>query len=478
MSDHSRGEFFLQNLVRWLLLAAVAALCGCLPPVDGPAPLPDREGHVRLYLQLAPGGSAQLRFALGEIAALGDDGARYPLPALTEELSPSAQTGAQMLLARGSLPGGAYRGFSVTAKEAFVLGEEGEGSLALAEEPVFLDLPFRLKTGDAKAFYLVLDPLASVAEGYRFSPVVHALPGREELVALKGYVSEAPDRLLSVFDKVTLHSVGLIGTRSAPAGIALDPDRQIAYVALPEEDAVEVIDLNQRRILWRILLRYGDRPRELALTPDRRTLVVADSGTSTVSLVDTASLVEKARIRVGEEPSFVVVDGVGERAFVLNRLTNSVSVISLPGATLIGDILLDGSPKQAVLNASGEELLVSGDSPTLTVIDLARLEVTDSLWLDMPGEALKLDSRTGLLYLGLAGTPRLAVIDPFTLTETGAIDVAGPVTYLAIDFEDNALLALASAAGVLEKIDIVGQQVIEHLPVVPGSYAVVVLRER
>ncbi len=67
---------------------------------------------------------------------------------------------------------------------------------------------------------------------------------------------------------------------------------------------------------------------------------------------------------------------------------------------------------------------------------------------------------------------------PFTLTETGAIDVAGPVTYLAIDFEDNALLALASAAGVLEKIDIVGQQVIEHLPVVPGSYAVVVLRER
>jgi len=459
-------------------MAAALTLAGCLPAVPTSTQSRPGDGQVRLYLQLASGGSAQLRFAFGDIAALAADGTTYPLHSLQEELKSPEQAGDQVILARGDLPAGSYRGFSVMVKEGFVLGEEGEGNLSVPNEPVEIDLPFRLDNDEAKSVSLTLDPVASLTEGYRFSPVFHARPGREELVALKGYVSETPDRLLSVFDKVTLRGVGLIGTRSAPTGIALDPDRQLAYVAVPGEDAVEVIDLNQRRILWRIILRYGDRPRELALTPDRRTLVVADSGSSTVSLIDTVSLGEISRIRVGEEPSFVVVDGVGERAFALNRISNSISVISLAGAALIGDIPLEGAPRQAVLSASGEQLLVSAETPTLTVIDLSQLQVTDHLRLGTAGEALMLDSRTGLLYLGLAGTSRISVVDPYTLTEAGAIDVAGPVTYMALDSQDNALLALVPGSGVLEKIDLVGQQVIDRLPVVPGSYAVVVVRER
>ena len=61
----------------------------------------------------------------------------------------------------------------------------------------------------------------------------------------------------------------------------------------------------------------GSGPAQIALTPDGRTLVVANRGGASLSVVDAATLVERARIPLGaEHPHGVAVDAAGRRAFV------------------------------------------------------------------------------------------------------------------------------------------------------------------
>jgi len=68
--------------------------------------------------------------------------------------------------------------------------------------------------------------------------------------------------------------------------MALDQRTKRAYVALSGEDEVDVIDVANGEVVDRIKLSGGDRPRELALTPDGRTLLVVNTGSNTVSIID------------------------------------------------------------------------------------------------------------------------------------------------------------------------------------------------
>ena len=61
----------------------------------------------------------------------------------------------------------------------------------------------------------------------------------------------------------------------------------------------------------------GSRPAQIALTPDGATLVTANRGNVSLSLVDTDSLIETARIPLGaEHPHGIALDELGLRAFV------------------------------------------------------------------------------------------------------------------------------------------------------------------
>lgn len=72
-----------------------------------------------------------------------------------------------------------------------------------------------------------------------------------------------------------------------PVGVAVDADRQLAYVALVDADRVAVVDLALKRV--RSTMDVGRWPRYLALSPDGARLAVGTSGDRGISIVDTAS---------------------------------------------------------------------------------------------------------------------------------------------------------------------------------------------
>jgi YVTN family beta-propeller protein len=94
------------------------------------------------------------------------------------------------------------------------------------------------------------------------------------------------------------HTQGLQGSPSH--GIAVSPDGKTLWVNSKLNSHVYVYSLPDLRLLSGI--HVGDHPDWLTLTPDGKSVYVANAGSNSVSVLDTASRKEIARIPVGQVP--------------------------------------------------------------------------------------------------------------------------------------------------------------------------------
>ena len=122
---------------------------------------------------------------------------------------------------------------------------------------------------------------------------------------------------------------------------------------------IEVIDVFKNQIINRLRLSLNDRPIGLALTPDGTLLVSVNNGTNTVSIIDPLSMIELARINVGEGPYSAVMDPSGFRAFVLNPL-NWVWLKALYISARSWICRSSLLPSRILLNIEISQLLVPG----------------------------------------------------------------------------------------------------------------------
>lgn len=102
--------------------------------------------------------------------------------------------------------------------------------------------------------------------------------------------------------------------RFKPLNLAWSPDGTRLYVAMHLVDRVRVFDPSGAIVAD---VPTGSHPAQIALTPDGRTLVAANRGDRTVSIIDAVTLRETDRLDVGvEHPHGVALDGSGSRAYV------------------------------------------------------------------------------------------------------------------------------------------------------------------
>jgi len=140
------------------------------------------------------------------------------------------------------------------------------------------------------------------------------------LVGAKAYVSNRGGRRASKNDLTALAGKG---TR-----VRVDPVRHIA-----NEGSVTVVDLEAGRVIAEIQVEL--HPSGLAVSPRGGYLVVANAGSDTLSVIDTASdlVVEKIWARqtpadlFGAQPNALVFDASGKRLFVCNGTQNAVAEV-------------------------------------------------------------------------------------------------------------------------------------------------------
>jgi YVTN family beta-propeller protein len=125
----------------------------------------------------------------------------------------------------------------------------------------------------------------------------------------------------------------------------------------------------------------GDLPRELTITPDGTTALVANLGSfplagGTVSFVDIASRAVTGSVSVGQFPVSVAVSPNGQYAVTANLFSNDATIIDVATRTVLATVPLTGTQPMHVRITSDSQYAVVGltndaISSSFSVIDLA-----------------------------------------------------------------------------------------------------------
>ena len=456
----------------------IFALVGCQAATSRLRPPLEEEGEVYLYIQPYPQEAERLRFSIEGMSAVSDDGREFPLEVSLREIRPN-DLRRQRLLASGKVPPGLYTGFSLKAKKAILKGEEGEAELLVPDQPARTDFSFNVIRKRAYIILLTFKYEGSIS-GVSFIPTFSAFVPAKPIISLAGYVTNTGSNNITVFDKRLGQAVGVIATGRGPVGMALDQRLRRVYVALSGEDAVEVIDVTMGEIINRARLSQGDRPQELALTPDGRLLLVVNAGSNTVSFIDANSFFELGRVNVGNGPHSILIDpNTGRRAYVFNRLSSTISILDIPNRRIVTALSTDPSPLRGQFNRRGDRLYVIHElSNYLTVIDPSSLSTLRRFQVGIGATSIKVDNRTDLVFIGRKNDITTGVYDPLSFVPVDIIRTGGTIGYMTIDGEENNLYLVNEGKKSLMVSNLVRKKMVYEIDVGESPYWVVVMGER
>ena len=438
----------------------------------------DADGQVFVYLQPLPPEAERVGFTLGAVSAVGAQGADIPLDLALPSITRN-DVRHQRLIASGRVRATAYTALSFTIARASARRDGRDAALLVADTPVRIDVAFAVPRGKAVVVWLAFRPEVSIGDGMSFTPVFTAWIAPRPMQSLAGFVSNTQSNTITVFDKRLRQAAAVIPTGQRPSGLALDRQAGRLYVACEGDDEIQSIDVTSAELVDRTRLLPGDGPRELALTPDGRTLVSVNTGSNSISIFDTAPLTRRDRLGVGSGPGAMAIDPTGRRAFVFNTLSNSISVVDLTQRAVVATLSLDAAPLRGAFSARGDRLFVLYErSPYVAVVDPVKLSVVTRARLRIGIEALAVDERRNVIYMGGRDDNALEYYDPNTLLPTNTLRTGGGIAHLAIDAEDNSLYIVSPDRQRLLVGSLAERKVIAEIDVGKGPYWVAVMGER
>jgi len=460
------------------VLILLAIMTGCQSIARQPKPAFEDHGDALVYAQPFAQEADRLRFSLEGISAMREDGVEFPLALLVSDFS-RTDLKRQRLIAAGRLPEGAYSGLLFKVRSASLKTEDGNAALLTQDAPVRRDFPFKVERKKALVLSLALQYAESVTDRVQFRPAWLVSVPLQPIAGLAGYIADHGFNAVTVFDKRKQEVTGVISTGNGPRGMALDRSRNRLYVALSSDDAVEVIDIAEGRSLTSIRLAQGDAPGELALTPDGQTLLAVDTGSDTISFMDTTALVERERIAVGRRPRSLLIERTGRKAYVFNSLSNSISVVDIPGRAVMGEIATGPEPLRGQFNRAGDRLYVAhAEYPYLFVVDPVSFSLVRREFVGTGVRTFKIDTRTDLLYIGKKNEPSIGVYDPVTFSAVDYIPAKGAVDYLAIEGEGNNLYMVISERKTVMIVNLINTRNVSEIDALDGPSWVTMTGER
>jgi YVTN family beta-propeller protein len=182
------------------------------------------------------------------------------------------------------------------------------------------------------------------------------------------YATNPDSDNVSVIDTVSQMVVQGIPVGRRPADIVFDEDRGKVYVANRAENSVSIIDADTSAVEHTVTVDLN--PSGLAVQNDR--LYVANSGSNTVSVIKIASYAVTKTIPVGQRP-LRVQSGLSGWVYVSNANNNEIAFIytsmdMVTKNTSVGDL-----PSHMAIDTLRRKLyVVNSLSDDVSVIDLAK----------------------------------------------------------------------------------------------------------
>ena len=455
----------MKRFIVCLAIFLLAALIGCQIKPEQLRPALSEDGELYVYMEHFHPDSARLKFDLDMIYAVNENGGMVPLTLRMEQFT-AAGSRRQRLAALGVLPPGRYAGLAFKVKDASLEGSgEGGAALLAPEKPASIDFPFTVEAKGATVISMDLTYKKAVKAGFSFFPGFELKIPIKPVNTLVGYVVNYGSNDITVFDKAAMRVTGVIPTGEGPVCMVLDQNLNKGFVSLSREDAIQVIDMISGAIIGRIRLNPGDSPRELALTPDGKTLLCANNGSNTVSVIDPVSYIETSRITVGTQPVSIVMDKTG-RAWVFNYFSNTISMIDTLSGTVVATLPSDLTPLRGAFNRNGDRFyIINEGSPYLTSINPATLATVKKQFAGIGMRAIKVDTNTDLIYIGKEGDPYIEIYNPFTLMPQDYLKAGRGARYMTIDNDENNLCIVDSDESSLLFINLASRKAVSRIDV-------------
>jgi YVTN family beta-propeller protein len=264
---------------------------------------------------------------------------------------------------------------------------------------------------------LLLAPIGGLSCGSSASDKKPAAPARI-------YVSNQLDNTASVFDGATRKTIATVRVGVSPAQMAVAPDRKSVYIANTGSDSVSVLDTARNTITGTIALPPRSRPIDVAASPGGRYLYTADGGTDHVSAIDVRASRVVASVRVGSQPLSVAVSPDGGTVYAANSGSGDVSVIDAHRHRVTRTIPAGRFPSGVAVTPDGASLYVTGELSGVTVINAGDGSVAATLPTPSPF-SVAVSTAGDHAYVTSLGPGGVTAIDTGTRRVTSSVSV-GP----------------------------------------------------
>ena len=200
------------------------------------------------------------------------------------------------------------------------------------------------------------------------------------------YVSNEDAGEASFIDAASGKKLKSVKVGKEPEGVKVSADGKTVYVTSEVASMVHVIDTASAKVVKNI--KVGKRPRRMAITPDGKELWVTNELDASVSIVSTAdhSVIGTVKFEVkGARAEDITPVGIqmtkdGKRAFVSLGKANHVAFIDVPARKVTNLVLVGKRAWNVTLDKAEARLyVVNGLSDDITVVDVAGAKALKSI---------------------------------------------------------------------------------------------------
>jgi len=141
-------------------------------------------------------------------------------------------------------------------------------------------------------------------------------------------------------------------------------------------------------------------------------------------LVDSTTVAISGSVAVGSQPFSVVFDSGNGKTYVVNRVTDNVTVIRAASESVAGSVSVGTEPKAVAYDpVSGDLYVANNQSGSVSVINGALDDVVATIPVGCGPDALAYDVATGNVYVADSCSDNLTVISGATNRVVGSIPV-------------------------------------------------------
>jgi YVTN family beta-propeller protein len=286
----------------------------------------------------------------------------------------------------------------------FAAATAGPAQAATSKTPALTAWVSHQTTGGPNGYVTPIDTATNTAGahirvGSAPRNMVAAANGKTVYALVVGAEPQSPGSLIPISTATDKKARPIKIVGGDPSADAITPNGKTIYVANTFSNTVTPVTVATGTAGKPI--KVGNDPEELAITPNGKTVYVVNlpvNGTAgTVTPISTATNTPGRAIPVGAGPAAIVITPNGKTVYVSDEISNTVTPISTATNTAGQAIKVGQAPTPMVITPNGKTLYVANEvSPTVTPISTAT---------NTAGQAIKVSSVKGYSNNALAIAP-------------------------------------------------------------------------